>query len=241
MSQGTAIQALTEASEAFHDKSYLDLARRALPMFHQSPPVGVSVRTRLGRRYLLYSFDPGQAVINGFLQTLIGLYAYAHVSGNREAAALFAAGNAEAQAELPSYDTGAWSLYVPGQEDTLSYHELVTGFLQQLCSITGTPVYCTTAAHFEADLKTPPALSLLTHNVPAGGGRLYFRLSKYSHVGIVITRGGQTVFLTSAEFPYGGNDFSLPALSRGQYQVRLAATDLAGNFARITGSLTVSQ
>jgi len=30
MSQGTAIQALTEAYQAFHDPSYLDLARRAL-------------------------------------------------------------------------------------------------------------------------------------------------------------------------------------------------------------------
>jgi hypothetical protein len=70
MSQGTAIQALTEAYEAFHDESYLDLAKRALAIFKEGPPTGVSVRTRRGSRYLLYSFAPGAAVINGFLQSL---------------------------------------------------------------------------------------------------------------------------------------------------------------------------
>jgi hypothetical protein len=124
----------------------------------------------------------------------------------------------------------------------LSYHVLVTGFLAQLCSLTHTAVYCTTADHFQADLKTPPALQLLTHRVPAGQPvQIFFRLSKYSHVGIVVTRDGQTVFLTSADFPYGVSDFSVPPLpSGGEYQVRLAATDLAGNFARIHGPLGVS-
>jgi hypothetical protein len=153
MSQGTAIQALAEAFEAFHDPAYLTLAHDALPIFRESPPLGVSVKTRLGRRYLLYSFAPGAAVINGFLQALIGLFDYAKVSGDKEAQRLFDAGNAEAQAELPHYDTGSWSLYEPGQPDTLSYHELVTEFLDQLCSRTHVPVYCRTAARFHAYLK----------------------------------------------------------------------------------------
>jgi hypothetical protein len=59
-----------------------------------------------------------------------------------------------------------------------------------------------------------------------------------SHVGIVLTRGGQTVFLTSAEFGYGTHAFAIPPLRRGiTYGIRLAATDLAGNFNRITGKL----
>src|SRR6201985_2171803 len=49
---------------------------------------------------------------------------------------------AEAMAVLPSFNAGAWSLYSPGLEDDLSYHELVTGFLQQLCTLTKAPVYC---------------------------------------------------------------------------------------------------
>jgi hypothetical protein len=242
MSQGTAIEALTRAYQAFGDSSYLGLAHQALPIFTVAPVVGVRERTAIGARYLQYSFAPNVDIINAFLQSLIGLYDYARASNDPLAAKLFAAGDAEARAEVPSYDTGAWSLYQPGVEDTLDYHELVTGFLNQLCSRTGAPVYCDTAAHFQADLKTPPALQLLTGGIRAGKpATIRFRLSKYSHVGIVVVRGTQTVFLTSANFAYGANAFSVPALKpRGQYTVRLAATDLAGNFNRIIGTVQVS-
>ena len=241
MSQGTAVQALTQTYEASHDKTYLDLARRALPIFGDGPPVGVGVRTPLGRRYLLYSFAPGPsaAVINGFLQTLIGLFYFAKVSGDPQASRLFRSGDAEARAELPSYDTGAWSLYQPGQEDTLDYHTLVTGFLQQLCSRTHAPVYCTTAVHFEAYLRTPPALQLVTHRLRVGNpGVIRFRVSKISHVGITVVRDGQTVFLTSADFAYGIHAFAIPALTHtGGYTIRLDATDLAGNYKKIAGTV----
>ena len=242
MSQGTALEALTRGYEASGSSAYLSVARRALPIFRAAPPVGVAVRTSRGTRYLLYSFDPGAAVINGFLQTLIGLYDYAHVSGNREAAALFAAGDAEARAEVPHYDTGAWSIYQPGEESPLDYHTLVTGFLHELCARVHAPVYCITASHFDAYLTTPPALQLLTGRVPVDQpATIRFRLSKLSHVGIVLVRNGQTVFLTSAQFGYGVDAFSIPALtSVGSYTIRLAATDLAGNFGRISGTLEVS-
>ncbi len=143
---------------------------------------------------------------------------------------------------MPHYDTGAWSLYQPGEESSLDYHELVTGFLHELCDRVHARVYCTTAARFDADLKTPPALTQYTHAVPAGrSATLAFHLSKVSHVGIVVTRNGQTVFLTSASFGHGTHGFVIPPLSRGGgYAVRLAGTDLAGNFKRITGSLRVS-
>ena len=43
-------------------------------------------------------------------------------------------------------DTGAWSLYqLGGAESDLSYHELLTGFLRNLCDRTATAVYCATA------------------------------------------------------------------------------------------------
>ncbi len=211
MSQGTAVQALTQTYEASNDKTYLDLARRSLPIFGDGPPVGVGVRTPLGRRYLLYSFapDPSVAVINGFLQTLIGLFDFAKVSGDPEGWRLFHSGDAEARAELPSYDTGAWSLYQPGQEDTLDYHTLVTGFLQQLCARTHAKIYCTTAAHFETYLKTPPALRLLTRSVrvdmPAA---LRLRVSKASRVAITVVYRRQTTFLT--DFGYAANALYVP-------------------------------
>jgi hypothetical protein len=242
MSQGTAIEALTRAYQATGNRAYLGVAHRALPVLSAAPPVGVSVRTARGRRYLLYSFAPSAAVINGFLQTLIGLFDYAQLSGDRQAARLFAAGDAEALAEVPRYDTGAWSLYEPGQEDTLDYHNLVTGFLQELCARVHAPVYCTTAANFQSYLTTPPQLTLLSHNVRAGApATIRFALSKVSRVGVVVARGAQTVFVTSAQFAYGIDAFTLPALQQaGTYTIRLAATDLASNFNRIVSTLEVS-
>ncbi|MGA2012787.1 MAG: D-glucuronyl C5-epimerase family protein [Solirubrobacteraceae bacterium] len=243
MSQATGLEALSRAYQATGNAYYLQVAAQALALFTTAPPTGVDVATTLGSRYLQYTFAPQTAILNAFLQTLIGLDAYATVSGNAEAKLLFAAGNAEATAEVPQYDTGAWSLYQPGVEDDLSYHELVTGFLAQLCTLTAEPVYCTTAARFQADLTTPPALTQLTVNARAGHAfALRFTLSKISHVGIVVTRGTATAFQTSATFPYGTDSVTVPALKpAGVYGVRLAATDLAGNLGRITGTLTVAR
>jgi D-glucuronyl C5-epimerase C-terminus len=158
MSQGTALEALSRAYKAFHVRHYLDVAHQALPIFGERPPTGVSVRTSRGLRYLLYSFAPSPdgAVLNGFLQSLIGLNEYATTSHNARAFRLFAAGDAEARFEVPHYDTGHWSLYQPGELSSYDYHVLVTGFLQELCKRTHARVYCNTAARFERYLKHPP-------------------------------------------------------------------------------------
>ncbi len=168
MAQGTALEALTRGFQASGDGNYLQIAQQALPIFTRRAEDRRRERTTgRGIRYLQYTFAPSVSIINAFLQTLIGLYDYALESDNPEAMSLFQAGNAEAMAEVPHFDTGAWSLYQPGVEDDLSYHELVTGFLQQLCQRTDAPVYCTTADHFETYLKTPPVLTLLTTQRPA--------------------------------------------------------------------------
>ena len=245
MSQATGLEALSRAYEATHNNYYLQIATRALPIFSQAPPVGVGLHTSLGERFIQYTFAPqaGAAILNAFLQTLIGLYDYAHVSGDKTAATLFAAGNAEAMAEVPSYDAGGWSLYQPGVFDSLSYHELVTGFLSQLCTRTRASVYCATAHRFHEDLVTPPALVQLTlrsrtRRAPA----LRFSLSKYARVGIVVSLRSKTVLATSADFPNGVDSFPLPKLKHaGEYSVVLTATDLAGNFSRITGTLAVTR
>jgi hypothetical protein len=243
MSQATALEALTRAYQATGNQYYLVIAGQTLPVFTVGPPGGVAVRTALGTRFLQYTFSPGSSILNAFLQALIGLGDYAKGSGNPEAAQLFAAGNAEALAEVPQFDTGAWSLYQPGVEDDLSYHELVTSFLQQLCKMTAAPVYCTTAQHFQSYLTTPPILTQLTFR---GRARkpvsLGFRLSKISHVGLVVTQGTAVKFETSATVPSGVDQFTIPALKHpGAYNIVLAATDLAGNFARITGSLQIAR
>jgi D-glucuronyl C5-epimerase C-terminus/Bacterial Ig-like domain len=249
MSQGTAIEALTRAGKASTAQgdtadasNYFSIAHQALAILQQAPPEGVAVQATHGTRFLLYSYNPNELVINGFLQTLIGLWDYWHASGDTTARALFKAASPEAQYELPSYDTGAWSLYEPGQEDTLSYHQLVTGFLQQLCDRTGNATFCTEASHFNAYLKTPPVIRLLdtTSTGPAGSDTtVSFTLSKISNVTLSVLNGSQTVFTTTSQVPYGTDSFSVPALSAGSYTVNLTATDLAGNVATTSGALNI--
>ncbi len=136
MSQGTAVQALGRAAGLLGDASYRDLAASALGLFERPPPDGVRVDTPAGAHYLLYSFDTELRVLNGFLQAVIGLHDFAQASGDPRAQALFDAGHAEAQVEVPSYDTGAWSLYSLSRESDLSYHRLVRTFLRRLCERT---------------------------------------------------------------------------------------------------------
>jgi D-glucuronyl C5-epimerase C-terminus len=244
MSQGTALQALADAYKELGDKRYLVVAHRALPVFSRPPATGVGVKTYLGMRYVEYSFaaSRGEEVINAFLQTLIGLDDYAQVSGDPVAQRLFDEGDAEAQAELPHFNTGAWSLYRPGVEDDLSYHQLVTGFLVQLCSMTKTPIYCRTADDFQLDLKMPAKLKLVTTRLKARrAANVYFTVSKISRVGITITRNGRTVFLTSASFAHGEHHFAVPRLkASGTYGVLLDATDLAGNYSQVSTPLHIT-
>ncbi len=231
MSQATALQALSHAYQATHNAYYLTIASKALSIFTKTTANGgVMVPTPRGVRFVQYTFTPQTSILNAFLQSLIGLDTYAQVSGNAAAARLFQEGNTEALWEVPRFNTGAWSLYQPGEEDDLSYHELVTSFLQKLCTLTHASVYCTTATAFTADLKTPPQVTDLTARTRAKHPfSLRFRLSKISKVGITIRRGTTVVDATSASFPYGVHSFSVGKLSAGAYTVTLTATDLAGN------------
>jgi hypothetical protein len=243
MSQATAIEALAYGYRRLHDRSYLTTAARALALFSASPPVGVGVKTAAGIRYVQYTFAPARSdeVINAFLQTLIGLHTYAQISGSPAADKLFSAGDAEARVELPEFNTGAWSLYQPGVEDDLGYHELVTGFLQQLCEITNAPTYCATADDFGLDLQTPPRLGLRTHRLTGGAwSRVLFTLSKISRVDVTVRQGKRVLFTSNAQFPYGQDAILVVAPRKaGSYRIQLSATDLAGNHAEIASSLRV--
>jgi D-glucuronyl C5-epimerase C-terminus len=242
MSQATGIQALARASQELGEASYLDAARRGLGIFSLDAPVGVRVPAPAGARYVLYSFSPGQIVINGFVQTLVGLFDYAQIASDPAAARLFAAGDRQARLDVAAADTGAWSLYqLGGAESTLSYHELLQGFLGNLCDRTGTEIYCATADNFAQDLKDPPETELLTRRLRAGKQALVrFRLSKVSRVGLTIRRDDGIVFATSASVSRGVHGYAWKVPKRpGTYDVTLTATDLAGNAGRSSETVEV--
>jgi hypothetical protein len=136
LSQGTALQAFARAGARLKEPSYLTAARQALGVFATSPPQGVRVRTHPGALYAEYSYAPSDRILNGFIQALVGLYDYTAIAKDPRGLALFEAGDAEARAEVPHYDTGAWSRYDQFGESTLGYHELLTEFLQHLCQRT---------------------------------------------------------------------------------------------------------
>jgi hypothetical protein len=232
ISQGTAVQALARAGQRLHDPSLTALGQHALAAFQQPPPAGVRLDTATGPFYLIYSFAPSQLVINAHLQAVIGLYDFGQITGDPLAQALFAQGDAEAQAVLPRYDTGHWSLYDQSTESDLNYHQLVTTFLQNLCQRTHTPIYCATATSFRAYMHQPPTVTPVTRTIRSGApAKLVFTLDKISRVSVTVSStSGMPVFSTSAVVGRGMRSitWSRPAHS-GHYQLALRATDLAGN------------
>ena len=132
ITDGTALEALAGAGVALQNPAYLADAHQALGIFGVAAPVGIRSATAAGARYLIYSFAPHEFVINAFIQSLVGLFDLA-ATGDTSAATLFRAGNAQARIDVPRYNTGYWSKYDQYSDSTLSYHELLTGFLADLC------------------------------------------------------------------------------------------------------------
>ncbi|HET6447950.1 MAG TPA: D-glucuronyl C5-epimerase family protein [Conexibacter sp.] len=244
MAQATGIQALARAGQTLGEPVYLEAARSALRLLALPAPVGVRVTTPIGARYLLYSFAPSQIVVNASVQTLVALHDYAEITSSSAADRLFRAGDRQARLDVRASDTGAWSLYqLGGAESNLSYHELLTGFLRNLCDRTRISVYCTTATDYQGDLKEPPTLELLTRRLRAHSSTLVrFELSKVSHVGMTIRReqDDKVVLATSASVSRGVHSYGwrVPR-SPGTYDVTLSGIDLAGNAGRASGTIEV--
>jgi hypothetical protein len=241
LSQGTALQALSRAASRLGEPRYFDAARAALGIFRTPPPEGVRVDTPVGAHYLQYSFAPALHIINGFIQALNGLYDFATFANDAEGHALFAAGEAQARVELPTFDTGAWSLYQPGWESDLGYHVLLRDFLRALCKRVPDPaVYCTEADRFTADLRQPPVLALKsTFAVAKRSSKLVFTLNKISTVTLTVLRKGTPVLTRSARLRYGRHAFAIGPRRRGGLAVRLRAVDLAGNVGALAGRIAV--
>jgi hypothetical protein len=255
LSQGTALQALSRAWSKTHEQAYLTAAQQALGIFKTPPPAGVRVATPAGATYLEYTYAPTERILNGFIQSLVGLYEYTKLTGDPVGQQLFEAGDAEARAETPHYDTGAWSMYDQHSESDLSYHELLAEFLEHLCEktskgepltpttgpIPGDSIYCTTAAKFREYEKTPPTIALLTQTVGTSErAGVQIKLSKVSALSMTIKLGEKTVWSNGATVEGGRPRLLWVTPSKaGTYAVVLRAKDLAGNEEVATGSIVV--
>jgi hypothetical protein len=237
LAQGTGLQAIARSAVKLNRMpELLPKIQAGLKLFEQAPPTGVRVQTEDGVEYAQYSFWPSLRIINGFVQSLVGLYDVAKITGDPRAAQLFADGDRAARSEVPRFDTGAWSLYSRDaitRESDLHYHTLLRDFLASLCDRTSEPVYCTAVSHFTAYLTTPPQVELRTTRVRGGATRkLRFALSKISRAAVRVTApSGRTVLSAAAGVVGRGTrhvTWKVPRTA-GLYTVRVDATDLAGH------------
>jgi hypothetical protein len=161
LSQGTALQVFARAWSRFKEPALLTAAQQALGIFQTAPSTGVQVKTPAGSEYAEYTYAPSDRILNGFLQAVVGIYDYTQITKDPLGLKLFEAGDAEARAETPHYDTGAWSLYDQFSESNLNYHELLTEFLQHLCERTrkGPPMSA-------APAPAPPPTTTTTPTTP---------------------------------------------------------------------------
>jgi hypothetical protein len=167
LSQGTALQVLSRAWSRFKEPADLTAAQQALPIFEKAPPEGVRVKTAAGAEYAEYTYAPSDRILNGFVQSLVGLYDYTSITKDPLGLQLFEAGDAEARAETPHYDTGAWSMYDQFGESNLNYHELLTEFLQHLCERTGKGAPSVTPAPSTPSPPTPTTTAPTPAPTPA--------------------------------------------------------------------------
>jgi hypothetical protein len=246
LAQGTALQALSRAAARLNRREeILPLTGRGLAIFERAAPEGVRVAAGDGAHYAQYSFEPQLRILNGFVQSLVGLYDYARLAADPRALALYEAGERRARLEVPLHDTGAWSLYSLGsveRESDLGYHTLLRDFLTSLCNRTDELVYCGARDHFTAYLTTPPALGLRTRQLRGGRyGYLRLTLSKISNLTLRIERGDRLVHTRYVGTLGRGTrslGWSVPKKA-GAYTVELLARDLAGNPATATGTVEV--
>lgn len=248
LAQGTGLQAMARAATRLQrQEEVFPIAAKGLTIFQTAPPQGVRVPLDGGAHYLQYSGLPKTFIINGFVQSLVGLYDFAALTGDATARSLFDAGDVAARVEVPTFDTGAWSLYSRGSgssESDLGYHTLLRDFLVQLCRRTAVVQYCSASQHFTAYLKTPPVLQVLPRTLrPRKTGKLRFKLSKISRVGVRISRDGQLVgTLNPGTLGRGTKSLSwTPPKKTGTYTVTVNATDLAGNAASAAGEVEVAK
>jgi len=167
LAQATAIESLTRAAAMLRQPDYLTIALRLARLFATPPPTGVGLRTSGGGEwFLLYSFAPGQLVLNADLDALIALHDLAAATRDPFVTALDANGVQTLTRTIARFDAGNWSLYAQGGPlASLNYQALNYELARKLCLRTGIAAVCGAAGSFDRELNT--RCPLIEHGIAA--------------------------------------------------------------------------
>jgi D-glucuronyl C5-epimerase C-terminus len=235
MAQAVAAQAFSRGMVKLGDPAFSAAAQkafRAIPgKLVRALPEGLFIR--------LYSFSD-LAVLNAHLQAVVSLEDYALALEDPSGLELAGQLRAAAAALLPKFDTGAWSLYALGaNESTLDYHRYVISLLKRIGARNKDLFWTDYGNKFASYEDLPPALTpgapgRAAYPRPLDGFRdnaeVRFTLSKISRVTVEVGSARRTLLLGRGQkavevFP--------GKVSPGSYPVKVRATDLAGNKAEL--------
>ena len=227
MTQATAISALSRASRALDEPRWRKAAHRALGGFEAAPPLGVDG----GDHFLMYSFSPGLRVFNGELQAVSGVGELASLFPDRRALRLFRRAERGARVMVEASDTGAWSLYsFAGREATLGYHQLIEGFLGDMCDRTDRATYCDAERRFARYEREPTRIGIapLERLRARHTTAVRFRISKISSVKVRVYDRKGLAFSREMTLPYGTHQVGWTPPARGRYRLRIEAQGPSG-------------
>ena len=187
MAQAVAAQALARAGALLQDEGLIAAAARANAAV---PPLTLLLPS--GPWVKLYSFTR-EVVLNAQLQAVVSLYDYADATGDGSATALADSMKATAQAMLPRFDTGDWSLYeLGGFYAPKDYQLLVTQLLKKLAARTQDPFWLDAYNRFRSYYYDPPQVTQTTPPPPVYlPGPVVFQLELSQKASVTLAVGGR--------------------------------------------------
>jgi D-glucuronyl C5-epimerase-like protein len=164
LSQATAIRAYLKANRT-------GVARSIAALFGVRAPLGIRVPLGAdGNWYALYSYAPGERVLNAHLNAVIALHDLARVTKDPKIAALEEAGARAARRHIKRFDMqGVWSRYEEGGPPAdLNYHVLNRDLAGALCRRTGEEAVCKASDSFTRELerRCPKAITPQERSAP---------------------------------------------------------------------------
>ena len=154
MAQAVAAQALARAAVLLEDTTLEVAAARA----YAAVP-SLTLQLSAGPWVRLYGFNK-EIVLNAQLQSVLSLLQYSGDTGDPAAGALAQRLDAAAQAMLPRFDTGDWSLYeLGGAYATKEYQLFVTQLLAKLAAKTQDPFWVDASKRFHGYYYDPPTVT----------------------------------------------------------------------------------